>query len=443
MHFADANLKAINSGKVTKKSIQQINKLIRDGFQIKKGDDLISYKFKDFPGVENPDEAYKYLRGNSEARKWFNNRMKTPAVTEPLGLPNAQDIQWAISDPVLRNMEINLTGRSVGRTVPYAQLTDTAEHGTYGKGIRGRFKGTTEYPVPLELGFSDAWDFTKARKRPQDITGTLQKVFPHQVVDQQYLDEIGRYNELVRKYIGKKEGGIVDDDDSPPLPPSTGKELTREEIDEWRRKSKAYEDRQYWKRRGRNSADEDDSPRRLEEQRSYPMRWQIPQQRNRQMMPEVRDEDLPFKRALRYYQKGGNVEGIKITETYSIAPEAKRPKLSKAEEAAFQRDIRRTKWFQQFSKKYGEPPNLNDPGYNYRAAWKAGLRPQDVKDDPEMQHWSSVTPSGESLKSRSHPTAWKEDYVQLTGRDPSEPGTLTPEQIEGMNKALMYRYSTK
>lgn len=235
--------------------------------------------------------------------------------------------------------------------------------------------------------------------------------------------------------VKKSQGGPADD--PPPLPRNAG------EVEEWRRKSKVYEDRQYWKRRGPNSADEDDSPRRLEEQRSYPMRWQIPQQRNRQMMPEVREEDLPFKRALRYYGKGGNVEGIKITETYSIAPEAKRQKLSKAEEAAFQRDVRRTKWFQQFSKKYGEPPNLNDPGYNYRAAWRAGLRPQDVKDDPEMQHWSSVTPSGESLKSRSHPTAWKEDYMQMTGRDPGDPGTLTPEQIEGMKRALMYRYSGK
>jgi hypothetical protein len=142
-------------------------------------------------------------------------------------------------------------------------------------------------------------------------------------------------------------------------------------------------------------------------------------------------------------KKGGQVKGFKVTEQYSIAPEAKSPRLSRAQEQEFQRGVRGTKWFQQFSKKYGEQPDLNDPGYNYRAAWRAGVRPQDVKDDPEMQHWSSVTPSGESLKSRSHPTAWKEDYMQMTGRDPGEPGKLTPEQIEGMNRALMYRYSTK
>lgn len=307
MHFTDANLKAINSGKVTKKSLEKINRMVRQGFTKIKDGEEIKYTFKDFPGVEKPEEAYKYFRNNSEARKFFNDRMKTPAVTEPLNLPSGLDIQWAISDPVLRNMEINLTGRSVGRPVPYAELTDTAEHGTYGKGIRGKFKGRAEYPIPMELGFSDAWDFTKARKRPQDITGTLQKVFPHQVIDQQYLDEIGRYNELVKKYIGKSKGGSVDDDQ--PFPPVTGKELTEKEIADWQRKSKAYEDRQYWKRRGPNSPDENDTPRRLEDRGdSYPMRRGVPDWRNKYSIPEVRDEDMLFKKYLRYYAKGGSTK---------------------------------------------------------------------------------------------------------------------------------------
>ncbi len=141
--------------------------------------------------------------------------------------------------------------------------------------------------------------------------------------------------------------------------------------------------------------------------------------------------------------RGGKVRGIKITERYSIAPEAKKPKLSRAEEEAFQRGIRGTKWFQQFRDKYGEPPNLNDSSYNYRAAWKAGVRPQDYAHDPEMQHWASVTPSGESLKSKSHPTAWMEDYMQVTGRDPHDPAKMSPEQVKAMEKSLMYRYGNK
>jgi hypothetical protein len=57
-----------------------------------------------------------------------------------------------------------------------------------------------------------------------------------------------------------------------------------------------------------------------------------------------------------------------------------------------------------------------------------------------MQHWASVTPSGESLKSKSHPTAWMEDYMQVTGRDPHDPAKMSPEQVKAMEKSLMYRY---
>jgi hypothetical protein len=209
MHFADANLKAIATYGVPEEGIGAINHMIRNGYSKLLKGKQVHFAWPDFPGVENMDEAYKYFRANPEARKWFNDRMKTPDFTQAYGLPNGLDVQWAITDPLLRNMEINLTGRSVGDVYRGAEITDTAGHGTYGAGIRGKFKGTSKYPMPAELSFSDAWDYTKARKRPQDITGTMQKVAPHQVVDEQYLDEIGRYNDLIKKYTGKKKGGRV------------------------------------------------------------------------------------------------------------------------------------------------------------------------------------------------------------------------------------------
>ena len=209
MHFADANLKAIATYGVPEEGIATINNIVRKGFSKLKDGERIYFAFPDFPGVENMDEAYKYFRANPEARKFFNERMKKQSVTQPNGLPNGLDIEWAITDPLLRNMEKNLTGRSVGEVYRGAGITDTADHGTYGAGIRGRFKGTSRYPTPMELSYSDAYDYTAARKRPQDITGTMQKIAPHQVVDQQYLDEIGRYNDLIKKYTGKRKGGRV------------------------------------------------------------------------------------------------------------------------------------------------------------------------------------------------------------------------------------------
>jgi hypothetical protein len=154
-------------------------------------------------------------------------------------------------------------------------------------------------------------------------------------------------------------------------------------------------------------------------------------------MPEVNEDDIERKKELRYYSKGGSA---KITDDYSIAPEAKTGKWSKKDEKSFQSGIRGTKWYKQFADKYGEPPNLNAKDYNYRAAWKAGVRPQDYEHDPEMQHWASTTGKGESLKSTNHPTAWMEDYMQVTGSDPHEPVDMNPEQIKAIKKALMYRY---
>jgi len=261
----------------------------------------------------------------------------------------------------------------------------------------------------------------------------MQKIAPHQVVDQQYLDEIGRYNDLIKKYTGKSKGGVVDDDDRiPDMPPNP----TEADIAQFEKKLKRYNDRDYWKRRGKNSADQDNSPRKLGDE-YYPMRTKVPEQFNKYFMPEYRDEELPFKKATRYYSKGGRA---KITDDYAIAPEAKTGKWSKKDEKSFQSGIRGTKWYKQFVDKYGEPPDLDSKDYNYRAAWKAGVRPQDYEHDAEMQHWASTTGKGESLKATNHPTAWMEDYMQVTGSDPHEPVDMNPEQIKAMEKALMYRY---
>ena len=428
--MSDALAAQLQGSKLTKKAKTAFDKEMR-GF------------IPDFVGIDSPKLREQLLDvSNGVLRTKFVERMGNKKFQE-MGFPDIAATRKAISDVDILDDPLGTTGFTIARMDPNRRIVTPKHPSGYPISMAGEYIGALETRIPYDVMFS-----TKTKQRrlldadPAGDYRSYELAQPVQMFDQEWLDTVNKYLEQRKKLTGKKEGGVIEDD-GPPLPPSTGKELTEAEIAEWRQKSKAYEDRQYWKRRGRNSADEDTNPRRISGNESYPMRWQIPQQRNRQMMPEVRDEDLPFKRALRYYQKGGNVEGIKITETYSIAPEAKKQKLSKAEEAAFQRDVRRTKWFQQFSKKYGEQPDLNDPGYNYRAAWRAGVRPQDVKDDPEMQHWSSVTPSGESLKSRSHPTAWKEDYMQMTGRDPGDPGKLTPEQVEGMKKALMYRYSAK
>lgn len=205
-HFADANLKYINNSNTPKRGIQGINKLMQDAFP-------------DFPGVENQAAAYEFFKENSEARKYFNNRMKVPAITEPLGLPNGLDIEFAITEPLLRNKEINLTGMSVGKMNPYADLVTTSDHNTYTHGITGTAQGKSKNLMPFTLQFPDAAEHIASTQPPESFTGTLQKVFPHQQVDQQLMDEIGLYNDLIKFYTGKKKGGLVHmaDGGTPPV----------------------------------------------------------------------------------------------------------------------------------------------------------------------------------------------------------------------------------
>ncbi len=122
------------------------------------------------------------------------------------------------------------------------------------------------------------------------------------------------------------------------------------------------------------------------------------------------------------------------------------PKRNQAdkEEQDFQAGIKKTEWFKEYVKEYGEEPDLNTKDYDYRSAWKAGVRPQRDPYDKNRYHWSSSNPeTGEMLKSKEHPTAWKEEYMKRTGKNPDEVG-ITKEQA-GMAKggAVKAKLQTK
>ena len=211
-HFADANLKAIESHMVEPENAEQFNQIIRMGYEKlhPKSKKRMHISFPEFPGVENPDAAYMAMQKNPEMRKWFNNRMKTPNITQALGMPSGLDIEHAISEPALRNMEISVTGHSVGKMVPGAELRPGAKHGTYSHDILGESLGHAPELAPLDIAFPDASAHIRREYAPKDFTGTMQKVFPHQVVDPQHLDQMARYYEMLRKTRGFAEGGDVE-----------------------------------------------------------------------------------------------------------------------------------------------------------------------------------------------------------------------------------------
>lgn len=109
-------------------------------------------------------------------------------------------------------------------------------------------------------------------------------------------------------------------------------------------------------------------------------------------------------------------------------------RLAPGDEARFQRDMRTgqdyREWFDQFTRKYGGEPSLDDPEYDYRAAWRAGIRPAPYEHDGGAYHWASALPGGAMLKGENHPTAWMEHFMRATGRDPNDVGVKSPQEAE-------------
>lgn len=202
-HFADTNLQNIRPELMTKKQIEGFNKLVRQG-------SLKSGPRPSFPGIENPEEAYLHFAVDPELRKHFGNLMQMPTVTEKFGLPSGRDVAHAVTEPDLRNLEIGVTGKSLGLMKPDVTDLKLSSHPTYSHDIPGQFLGGMKYPVPHDLMFPDTLKSVRENpaQAPQEF-GSFKMVGPRQVIDQQMIDEIKQYQDMIKKYTGKKKGGKV------------------------------------------------------------------------------------------------------------------------------------------------------------------------------------------------------------------------------------------
>jgi hypothetical protein len=140
--------------------------------------------------------------------------MQKTDYTTKLGLPDGRVILHAITEPELRNTEVLTSGLSQMRLNPAADPKSLAlsEHPTYSHVIpkeEGTPVGRTRYLVPAELEFPDVLEFAKKNYRPSDLTRVYQTATPRQLVDQQHIDEMRLYEELMKEYTGKKKGGVV------------------------------------------------------------------------------------------------------------------------------------------------------------------------------------------------------------------------------------------
>lgn len=222
LHFADANLKAIDTTKMTKRNIRDFNSIIRKGHP--------KMKFPEFAGIENPDLAYEQMAADPELRKHFNAIMQMPTVSEAFKMPSGLNIRHAVTEPELRNLERGMTGFSLMEMEPGVASLKVSKHPTYSHDIPGTFLGKTDVPIPYELTFPDT--VAQIRENPRQAPyefGTLQFSGGRQMIDQQLIDEIGEYRRRIKELTGKKAGGLAmaDGGQAFPLQPEFEAEVDR------------------------------------------------------------------------------------------------------------------------------------------------------------------------------------------------------------------------
>jgi hypothetical protein len=210
-HFADTNLQNIRPEEMTKAQIRGFNEKIKKGYPYKDSQGVMRQRvFPSFPGIENPEEMYLHMSIDPDLRKHFGNLMQMPSVTEKFNLPSGQDVAHAVTEPSLRNLEIGVTGKSIGRMRPEVEELKLSSHPTYTHDIPGEYLGGLDQPVPYELSFPDT--VKSVRENPRQAGqefGSFKMVGPRQIIDPQLIDELSQYREFIKQYTGKKTGGLI------------------------------------------------------------------------------------------------------------------------------------------------------------------------------------------------------------------------------------------
>jgi hypothetical protein len=204
LHNLDSLLAIQRPERLDPRKMEQLNELIRKG-SAHLGD------FPNFKGFEDPIDVLLQSQLDSKLRKHIAETLTKPTITDTLGLPNGLDVVAAITHPQLRNLETGVSGFSVGKMTPGAVLQRGGSgHPTYDTNIPGELIGQNKYPTPYEIAFPDTTAYARSQHKPGVQEFNMMKLLgPRERIDQQYIDEMKMYEELMKQYTGRKKGGAV------------------------------------------------------------------------------------------------------------------------------------------------------------------------------------------------------------------------------------------
>jgi len=210
VHMLDAVLAYHRPHDLPPEQIEFLNHLMRN---VKTTTNKNDVPYPEFAGFENPADIRLQAPFNSGMRKKIISMLgKEKHVAG--GKQKLDDIIFAISHPELRNIETGAGGSAIIQFDPSRSLKESiSPHPTYGHDIPSELVGRTRYITPADILAPRSMHNAR-----QEIARMGKKVVPfnqakmniiREPIDEQYINQIGEYENAMRKRLGYKKGGKV------------------------------------------------------------------------------------------------------------------------------------------------------------------------------------------------------------------------------------------
>lgn len=210
VHMLDTVLAHHQPHKLPKEQIEFLNNLMRNEKLTTNKNDK---PYPEFAGFENPADIRLQAPFNSGMRKKIISMLGKEKYVSG-GKQKLDDIIYAISHPELRNIETGAGGSSIIQFDPNRSLKESiSPHPTYGHDIPSKLIGRTRYTTPADILAPRSMHNAR-----QQIAAMGKKVIPfnqakmniiREPIDEQYINQIGEYENAMKKRLGYKKGGKV------------------------------------------------------------------------------------------------------------------------------------------------------------------------------------------------------------------------------------------
>jgi hypothetical protein len=210
VHMLDTVLAHHQPHKLPSEQIEMLNNLMRNERLTTNKNDK---PYPEFAGFENPADIRLQAPFNSGMRKKIISMLGKEKYVSG-GKQKLDDIIYAISHPELRNIETGAGGSSIIQFDPNRSLKESiSPHPTYGHDIPSELVGRTRYATPADILAPRSMHNAR-----QQIAAMGKKVIPfnqakmniiREPIDEQYINQMGEYENAMRKRLGYKKGGKV------------------------------------------------------------------------------------------------------------------------------------------------------------------------------------------------------------------------------------------